>query len=66
METGLENNEDHVSKWMQRKASEFPHRNARRRQCSAQTLEAHRDSEAKGSEEETESYLKTAIVPGSE
>ena len=63
METGLENNDDRVSMWMQRKASEFSHRNARR---SAQTLEAHRDSEAKGSEEETESYLTTLVVPGSE
>jgi hypothetical protein len=67
METGLENNDDdHVSMWMQQKASKFSHWNARRRQRSAQTLEAHRDSEAKGSEEETESYLTTAVVPGSE
>jgi hypothetical protein len=66
METRLENNDDHVSMWMQRKASEFSHRNTRRRQRSAQTLEAHRDTEAKGSEEETESYLTTAAVPGSE
>lgn len=64
METGLENNDDHVSMWMQQ-GSEFSHRNTRRRQRSAQTLEAHRDSEAKGSEEETESYLTTAVVPGS-
>jgi hypothetical protein len=60
------NDDDHVSMWTQRKASKFSHRNPRRRQRPAQTLEAYRDSEAKGSEEETESYLTTAVVPGSE